>query len=267
MKTIGTAFAAGLLVLTLGGGPLRAAGRESATVASATEVLRDLTALPMEGIPPALLQDAKGVAIIPHVIKAGFVVGGRYGRGVVLLRQPDGAWSSPVFVTLVGGDVGFQAGVQSTDIVLVFRTTRGLDRILSGRDKLTLGADLAVAAGPVGRQAEAGTDARLRAEIYSYSRSRGLFAGVSLEGAGILMDRGGNEDYYRVAGGQPTPILTPGAVPVPAEVVGLQQTLTGLSTPLAPAPVIYSPQPIVPPPVMGPPPLPPVPPPPAPLPR
>ena len=120
--------------------------------------------------------------IVPRVIKAGLVVGGRFGRGVVLVRNGKGCWSNPAFVTLTGGSVGWQIGVQSTDLVLVFKNRKTADRLLHGKDKLTLGADAAVAAGPLGRQAEAGTDARLHAEIYSYSRSRGLFAGISLKG-------------------------------------------------------------------------------------
>jgi lipid-binding SYLF domain-containing protein len=135
-----------------------------------------------------MMADARGVAIIPSVIKAGFLFGGRFGRGVVVPRLPDGTWGEPVFVSLAGGGFGFQAGVQSTDVVLVFKSEHGLGRVLRGGDKLTLGGDLAVAAGPVGRHAAAATDGQLRAEIYSYSRSRGLFAGVSLEGAALMAD-------------------------------------------------------------------------------
>jgi lipid-binding SYLF domain-containing protein len=230
-----------LLALSLCGGMLRAGDRETATVESATEVLRDLAALPLHCIPPVLMQDAQGVAILPHVLKAGFLVGGRYGRGVILLRQRDGTWSNPVFITLAGGGVGFQAGIQSTDVVLVFKTTKGLDRILSGRDKLTLGADVAVAAGPVGRQAEASTDGQLRAEIYSYSRSRGLFAGVSLEGAGILMDGDANKTYYHLRGGDPASILAGGAVVAPVEAANLKEELARLSMPSVSPPLISPP--------------------------
>src|SRR5262249_49915713 len=155
-----------------------------------------LAAVPLKCIPPTLLQDAKGVAIIPHVLKASLLVGGRFGRGVVLVRQPDGTWSNPVFVTLAGGGIGWQLGIQSTDRVWVFKTSHSRDRILRGKGQLTLGGDVAVAAGPVGRQAEAATDGQLMAEIYSYSRSRGLFAGLSLEGAGMLADAEANEAFY-----------------------------------------------------------------------
>jgi lipid-binding SYLF domain-containing protein len=167
------------------------------TLKSATAVLNELSAIPAKCIPPALLADAQGVAIIPHVIKAGFVVGGRGGHGVVLVRDKNGVWGEPTFVNLGGASVGFQAGVKSTDVVLVFRTRKSLNRILAGKGKVTLGADAAIAAGPVGRQAAAATDARLRAEILSYSRSRGLFAGVSLDGAVIRSDATSNREFRR----------------------------------------------------------------------
>ena len=155
------------------------------TLEHAAEVLDELNKIPLKGIPANLLADAQGVAIIPRVIKAGFVVGGRGGHGFVMAKDKDGNWGDPVFVDLGGASVGFQAGVESTDVVLVFRNRKSLDRLLEGKGKVTLGADAAVAAGPVGRMAAAATDAKLEAEIVSYSRSRGLFAGVSLDGAAI----------------------------------------------------------------------------------
>ena len=240
-----------LLVLTMSGGLLRAGGTEAATVESASEVLQALCALPVKGIPPALMQDAQGVAIIPNVLKAGFVVGGRFGRGVVLVRKADGGWGNPLFITLVGGGIGWQLGVQSTDVVLVFKTQRSLDRFLKGKGKLTLGADVAVAAGPLGRQAEAATDAQLKAEIFSYSRSRGLFAGLSLEGAAILSDWGADEAYYHVRGGRPADIMVGKGLAIPAGAEQLKGQLTRLSTPSVP-PAMPVPMP--------PPPLPPLPP-------
>jgi lipid-binding SYLF domain-containing protein len=167
------------------------------TLQSAVDVLADFSAIPLQGIPPALLANAQGVAIIPRVVKAGLLVGGRVGHGVVLTRDRNGAWCGPTFVSLAGASLGFQGGVESADVVLVFRSRDSLNRVLVGKSKLTLGADAAIAAGPVGRQAEAGTDARLRAEILSYSRSRGLFAGVALDGAVIVYDRTANTDYAR----------------------------------------------------------------------
>jgi lipid-binding SYLF domain-containing protein len=188
-------LAAALAWVALAGGPLTAQDHAAGTLRASLDVLEALQAVPERGVPPVLLADAQGVAVIPNVIKAGFVVGGRGGHGVVLTREPDGTWGRPAFVTLGGASVGLQAGIQSTDVVLVFKTRSGLDRVLRGKGKLTLGADVAVAAGPIGRQAEAATDGRLRAEIYSYSRSRGLFAGVSLEGAAINYDYDVNQAF------------------------------------------------------------------------
>jgi lipid-binding SYLF domain-containing protein len=189
------------LILTAAG-PSVAAGppTPAETLRDATDVLDDLRALPLKGIPPALLADAKAVAVFPSVVKAGFVVGGRYGRGVVLCRADDGRWGDPVFVRLTGAGVGAQAGIESTDLVLVFKSRAGLDRVLAGKGKLALGGEASIAAGPVGREAAAATDARLRAEIYSYSRTRGLFAGLTLGGAVIASDLDANRAFGRDAG-------------------------------------------------------------------
>jgi lipid-binding SYLF domain-containing protein len=165
------------------------------TLSEASKVLTALEAIPAQCIPPALLADAQGIAIIPRVIKAGFVIGGKAGHGVVMSKNPDGTWGGPAFVEIGGVSAGLQAGVQSTDLVLVFKTRASLDRVLRGKEKVTLGVDASVAAGPLGREAIAATDARLRAEIYSYSRSRGLFAGVSFDGAVIANDFDMNRAY------------------------------------------------------------------------
>lgn len=161
---------------------------------NATRVLDEIMQSPDRAVPRRLLEDAYAIAVIPDVVKAGLLIGGRRGRGVVSVRTPDGTWSHPSFLTLTGGSIGFQAGVQSTDVILVFRSARGVDSIVNG--KFTLGADAAVAAGPVGRNAQASTDADLRAEIYSYSRSRGLFAGVALDGAVLSIDHRANQSSY-----------------------------------------------------------------------
>jgi lipid-binding SYLF domain-containing protein len=179
---------------------------EEGTVRAAQEVLGQFLDLRVKDIPAALLSEAHGVAIIPGVIKVGLVVGGQHGRGVVAIRQRDGSWKGPIFITLTGGSIGWQAGAQSTDFVLVFKTQKSVDGMLNG--KFTLGADAAVAAGPVGRRAEAATDVELKAEIYSYSRSRGLFAGVSLDGSVLQVDDVSNVSYYGVA--------APGSAPPPA---------------------------------------------------
>ena len=245
---------AGLALSAPPAGPVPVWSRELATVESAAEVLQALTVVPFPAIPRALLQDAQGLAIIPGVIKAGFVVGGRHGHGVVLVRNPDGSWGNPVFVTLTGGSIGWQIGVQSADIVLVFKTRNSLDRILQGRSKLTLGGDVAVAAGPVGRQAEAGTDGRLQAEIYSYARSRGLFAGLSLEGAGLWADHAADAAFYGIPGGRPADVQALRSAPPPAE--ALKAQVAGLTSSPAPPPVAYPPRlaPIPVPPASAPPP-------------
>lgn len=157
-------------------------------VERANETIADLEKIHAKGIPAKLVAEAQAIAIIPRVIKAGFVVGGRVGHGLVMTRNEKGEWSEPTFVRLGGASVGFQAGIESTDVVLVFKKRESLDRVLSGKGKLTLGADASIAAGPLGREASASTDGKLEAEIYSYSRSRGLFAGVSFNGAGIMND-------------------------------------------------------------------------------
>jgi lipid-binding SYLF domain-containing protein len=173
----------------------RLAPPPSETLYSAAAVLTELSEIPAKGIPAGLMADAQGVAVIPRVVKAGFVVAGGGGHGVVVARDKDGNWGEPVFVNFGGGSVGFQAGLEATDVVLVFRDRKSLDRLLEGKGKVTLGADAAVAAGPVGRQALAGTDAKLEAEVLSYSRSRGLFAGVALDGSVIRPDANSNAQF------------------------------------------------------------------------
>lgn len=163
-------------------------------VKNSSRVLDEIMQTPERRIPERMLRDAYAVAIIPDVVKAGLVIGGRRGRGVIAVRGADGVWSHPSFLTLTGASIGFQAGVQSTDVILVFRSQRGVDSIVNG--KFTLGADASVAAGPVGRTAQAATDADLKAEIYSYSRARGLFAGVALDGAVLAIDHRANQNAY-----------------------------------------------------------------------
>ncbi len=173
--------------------PTGAAEDETKRVEAATSVLGELMNIPEKGIPASLLKDAYGVVVIPGVINVGFGIGGRRGHGVMVVREKR-RWSRPIFVTITGGSIGWQIGAQSTDIILVLKSKRSVDGILDG--KFTLGADAAVAAGPVGRQAEASTDIKLKAEIYSYSRSRGLFAGLSLEGARLSIKKDANASFY-----------------------------------------------------------------------
>lgn len=180
--------------------PAVAAPPPGETLRTAAVVLDELQQVPNKGIPVKLLAEAEAVVVIPNTIKAGLVVGGRAGHGVAVVRTKDGGWGELRFVALGGASVGFQAGVQSTDVVLVFKTRRGLDRLLDGKAKLTLGGDASVVAGPVGRDAEAATDGKLQAEIFSYGRSRGLFAGVALSGAVLTADRRAERAFETDAG-------------------------------------------------------------------
>jgi lipid-binding SYLF domain-containing protein len=167
--------------------------------------MKEIMEIPESSIPPSLLDSAYAIGIFPDLLKAGFIVGARYGGGIIVVRKEDRSWSNPVFYTMTGGSVGFQIGAQASDIILVFKTARSLDWITGG--KFTLGVDASVAAGPVGRHAEAGTDVQLRAEILSYSRSRGLFAGVAVEGAAIQVDYGSNAAFYNAPGLLPMEIF------------------------------------------------------------
>lgn len=213
----------------LGSATARGQVREAAAVEHSAVILHEVTVIPDRGIPESLLKSAQGFAIVPGLIKAGFIVGGRFGRGIVVVRDAStGLWSNPVFITLAGGSVGWQVGAQATDLVLVFRTRRSIDGFLQNRGKFTLGADASVAAGPVGRQASAGTDIRLESEILSYSRNRGLFAGVSLEGAVLKLDVPACTSYY----GQvvlPFEVLTRHDLPAPASAVRLKTMLSQLT--------------------------------------
>jgi lipid-binding SYLF domain-containing protein len=173
------------------------AGQEGLLL-TATEVLEDVQGMPDQRVPDSLLARAYGIAVIPSVTKVAFIFGGRYGRGVVVVRDKlDGPWSNPAFLSITGGSWGLQAGVQATDIILVFTTRAGIEGIAGGR--MTLGADASVAAGPVGRQASANTDISL-AEIYSYARNRGLFAGIAVDGSVISIDSKANAAVYRTSG-------------------------------------------------------------------
>ena len=134
-------------------------------VDTATQILKDLQQIPENAVPPALLNRAYAVAVIPSVVKGGFILGATYGKGVIVARRAEGTWSNPAFVQLAQGSLGFQAGLQSTDLILVFKTQRALDGL--SRGKITLGGDASIAAGPVGRQATASTDLQMQSEIYS----------------------------------------------------------------------------------------------------
>jgi lipid-binding SYLF domain-containing protein len=207
-----------VLVLAVPSGVVRAQNAEEGTIEAASEVLREIMGIRAKAIPASLLADAHGVVIIPGMVKGGFVVGLRHGKGVILTRNAAGEWTAPVFITVTGGSVGFQAGLQSTDVIAVFRSRQGTERLMRG--KLTIGADAAVAAGPIGREASAATDAQLKAEILSYSRSRGLFAGVAIDGAAMQVDHRATANFYAPKPGQPKGSVPASAIKLVEQIAG-----------------------------------------------
>jgi SH3 domain-containing YSC84-like protein 1 len=162
-------------------------------VQAAADVLDEIQGAPDKGIPAEVLGSADCVAVVPTMLKGGFIVAARYGRGVASCRTPKG-WSAPAFFTVEGGSVGFQIGGQAVDLVMLIMNKEGMNNLLSS--KFQLGADASVAAGPVGRQAAADTDWKMRAQVLTYSRARGVFAGVSLDGARIKQDKDSTRDFY-----------------------------------------------------------------------
>lgn len=204
--------------------PAYAATREEKRVADSTDVLDQLLRIPEQSIPPTLLARAYAVAVVPNVVKLGFGLGARRGKGILVVRQDDNTWSNPAFIAVTGGSVGWQIGAQSTDVILVFKTRKGVDGIANG--KLTLGADASIAAGPVGRQASAATDIVFKAEVVSYSRNRGLFAGVAFEGTGVTMDRKANAAFYGDSSMTPEKIFVSSPNVAPAVANTFVQLLT-----------------------------------------
>jgi len=182
------------LLSTAGPRSTHADDKATERVERAREVYQELVKTSDRGIFEPLLEDCRCIAIIPHVIKGAFVFGARHGKGVVTCRDSSGRWSPPAFLTLSGGSWGLQIGAEAADVVLFFMTERGAKSLLESR--FTLGGKLSVAAGPAGRTAEASTDVKLNAEIYSYARSKGLFAGLSLEGARLSTDENSIRDFY-----------------------------------------------------------------------
>lgn len=227
MKTSTCRSVLGLSIVLLAclASPVLAQKDPEATMGRSLLVLSEVTRNPKTGMPRLVMRNAEGFAIIPDMFKMSFIFGARFGRGVLVVKQPDGTWSNPVFIQLVGGSFGAQAGAQSTDLVLVFQTRKGLDRFLKGKGKLTLGVDVGAAAGPVGKRFEASTDPWLRAEILSYSNTRGIFAGVSAEGGTLQIDWKSNGIYYHqpVSPGQILAVNS--TVAVPPSTISLQQLL------------------------------------------
>ena len=193
------------LVLTLTVGtiavpPLSAqkSDEEAKRVSEALTALDEIMAAADKSVPRSILEKAEGIAVFPSMLKGGLGIGAQHGRGILSVRdKKNGGWSSPAFLTINGGSIGAQIGVQAMDLVLIINNQRGLEQLVQNQFKV--GADASVAAGPVGRDAAAATDIQMRAQILSYSRSRGLFAGVTLNGSTIRQDRDANERFYGTA--------------------------------------------------------------------
>lgn len=182
-----------LLILSFAFTTAKSQDKQDDKIDAATKVLKDFSEM-KESIPQELLKVTQGIIVVPKLINAGFVLAGKRGKGIAMVKLEDGSWSDPVFVTITGGSVGFQAGVQSVDLVLIFKNRETLQDI--GKGSFTLGGDISVTAGPVGRNSTASTDYKMEAEVYSYSRSKGLFAGISLSGSAISVDAKANEAFY-----------------------------------------------------------------------
>ena len=208
MKKLGLLFALAALAVTIGcsqrrnsassgGAATRGVAEPKAEAVDrlndASNILNQLVSAPDQGIPDVVLSRAKCVAVVPDMIKGGFVVGGRHGRGVATCRTPNG-WSAPAFFTMSGGSWGAQIGVESADVVMMFMNDKGMQDLMSA--KVKLGGEASVAAGPIGRQASADTDVKLNSEVLTYSRTKGLFAGLELNGAAVQQDADSTNAFY-----------------------------------------------------------------------
>src|SRR5256884_4259501 len=189
-------------------------------IKAAANVLDEIQSAPDQGVPEEVLGSAECVAIVPSMLKGGFIVGARYGRGVASCRTPKG-WSAPAFFTVQGGSVGLQIGGQAVDLVMLIMNQDGMRNLLTSKFKL--GADASVAAGPVGRHAAADTDWKLRAQVLSYSRARGAFAGLELSGAAIKQDKDSTREFYGRMG--PFKTALTGTIDAPANAYPLLSTL------------------------------------------
>ncbi|MGB8013765.1 MAG: lipid-binding SYLF domain-containing protein [Terriglobales bacterium] len=201
-----------LAMLSLGTLCWAGSAREDATerLGNATSVMHEVMGMPDKGIPEEVLQHAKCVGVIPHMVKGGFIFGAKEGKGVATCRTADG-WSAPAFITISGGSWGLQIGVEAVDVVMIFQNDKGMQKLLESN--FQIGGDASAAAGPVGRHAEAGTDWKLDTEILTYSRAKGAFAGLTLEGASLRQD---SDSRHAMYGDVTTRALLLGEVPVPA---------------------------------------------------
>jgi lipid-binding SYLF domain-containing protein len=198
-------------------------------VKAAADVLREMVRAEDADIPEALLSRAKAVAVVPHVVRGAFIVGGRWGKGVVATRAADGQWGPASFVDLSGASVGFQIGGDATDLIMVFIEEDGLEALLE--DRVELGANASVAAGPIGRSGEIGTNVTLDSAIYAYSRSKGAFAGAALDGTVITIDDSANQTAFgRAIDGD---VALSGAVATPEVFTPYVEAVKAVTPPMA----------------------------------
>jgi SH3 domain-containing YSC84-like protein 1 len=203
----------------------KADNKAATRVEAAATVLNEIESAPDQGIPEEVLGSSECVAVVPSLLKGGFIVGGRYGRGVASCRTEKG-WSAPAFFMVSGGSVGFQIGGQAVDLVMLVMNKDGMDNLLSS--KFQLGADASVAAGPVGRHAEGSTDWKMRAQVLTYSRARGVFAGISLSGARVTQDKDSTREFY--ARMVPFKTALTGTIPAPDSAYPFLNTLSKWAT-------------------------------------
>lgn len=189
----------------------------------ATEVFQNMMKTPDRGIPQDLLDKAECIAVVPGLKKGGLGIGGKYGKGLVMCRKKDRSWTAPSFLTIEGGSFGLQIGFEQIDVIMLIMNRNGIDKLIG--DKFTIGADASAAAGPVGRQTAAQTNIRMDAEILTYSRAKGLFAGISLDGATLRQDKEDNRDFYG-KDVDARKILLDGAVAMPSEARPLASALS-----------------------------------------
>ncbi len=213
-----------LLVLVLSFTSLQAGEAEDLKVLQAAKTLKELLHLPENAIAPLLFKEAHAIAIIPGAIKVGLLFGGQFGDGVICVKDENGVWGNPVFITLATGSFGFQFGASSSDLVIAFKTRKAVDGLITS--KLTLGVDASLAVGSEGRDVGANGDIFLQQEVYTYARSKGLYAGVSLEGSSLMVDEAANMRYYGKAI-SPTDIFNNFQVTAPSSAVTLSRFFNG----------------------------------------
>jgi lipid-binding SYLF domain-containing protein len=225
VPTLACVIAAGTLTLY-------AQSDEAERVTKAAQAFSEIMSVPEKAIPNTILEKAEAIAVIPGMIKGGLGIGGHHGKGILSVRNREtGSWSNPAFLTLTGGSFGAQIGAEQVDLVLVVMNKAGIDNLL--KNEFKIGGDASVAAGPVGRAAEASTDIALRAEILSYSRARGLFAGVSLNGSSIREDEDANQRFYgkplrnsEIVGAKSAAVGTTGKAGAPGAAAAWHQALS-----------------------------------------